>query len=64
MSRPFVVGSGALGGFVGAAGYDLAGNYGTVVWVFAAISLAGALAATTAAPPRDRGTTALSAPRA
>lgn len=59
LSRPFVVGSGALGGFVGAVGYDLAGDYTTVVLVFAAVSLAGAIAATTAAPPRE-----LSAPRA
>ena len=64
LSRPFVVGSGALGGFVGAAGYDLAGNYSTVVLVFAAVSLAGALAATTAAPPRDPVLDSRSAPRA
>jgi MFS family permease len=54
LSRPFVVGSGALGGFVGAVGYDLAGNYTTVVLIFAAISLTGMVASITAGPPRDR----------
>jgi MFS family permease len=59
LSRPFVVGSGALGGFVGAVGYDLAGDYSTVVLLFAAVSLTGAIAATTAAPPRDQVTAAV-----
>ena len=54
LSRPFVVGSGALGGFVGAVGYDLSGSYSTVVLLFAAVSLTGMLAAATAGPPRDR----------
>ena len=54
LSRPFVVGSGALGGFVGAVGYDLAGNYTVVVLVFAAVSLAGAAASLTAKRPQDR----------
>jgi MFS family permease len=54
LSRPFVVGSGALGGFVGAVGYDLAGNYSTVVLLFAVVSLTGAVASITARRPRER----------
>jgi MFS family permease len=53
MSRPFVVGSGALGGFAGAVGYDLSGDYRTVVMLFAAVSLTGMLAAITARRPRE-----------
>jgi MFS transporter, OFA family, oxalate/formate antiporter len=53
MSRPFVVGSGALGGFAGAVGYDLAGDYRTVVLLFAAVSLCGMLAAITARRPLE-----------
>jgi MFS family permease len=55
MSRPFVVGSGALGGFAGAVGYDLSGDYRTVVLLFAAVSLTGMLAAVTARRPREVG---------
>jgi len=54
LSRPFVVGSGALGGFAGAVGYDLAGDYAAAMLLFAAVSLTGAVAAIAAAPPRDR----------
>jgi MFS family permease len=53
MSRPFVVGSGALGGFAGAVGYDLSGDFRTVVLLFAAVSLTGMLAAITARRPRE-----------
>jgi hypothetical protein len=58
MSRPFVVGSGALGGFAGAVGYDLAGNYTTVVLLFAVVSLTGMVASITAVRPRDPALTA------
>jgi MFS transporter, OFA family, oxalate/formate antiporter len=55
MSRPFVVGSGALGGFAGAVGYDLAGDYQVVVLLFAAVSLTGMFAAISARRPREVG---------
>jgi MFS family permease len=58
LSRPFVVGSGALGGFAGAVGYDLSGNYTTTMLTFAAISLTGLVASVAAVPPRDRATAA------
>jgi MFS family permease len=58
LSRPFVVGSGALGGFAGAIGYDLNGSYSTVVLLFAAVSLTGMVAAVAATPPRDRASAA------
>jgi MFS family permease len=55
MSRPFVVGSGALGGFAGGVGYDLAGDYTVVMLTFAAVSLTGTLASVLAARPREAG---------
>ena len=52
LSRPFVVGSGALGSFGGGVGYDLAGSYAPAVAAFSLIALAGAGAALAARPPR------------
>ncbi len=51
LSRPFVVGAGALGSFGGGVGYDLAGSYAPAVALFAIIALAGAGAALLAHPP-------------
>ena len=53
-SRPFVVGSGALGSFAGALAYDMTGAYTTAMLVFAALALFGVGASFVAAPPRDR----------
>lgn len=54
LSRPFVVGAGALGSFAGGVGYDLTGSYLLVLVVFAGLSLLGAGASLAAAPPPGR----------
>lgn len=51
VSRPFVVGAGALGSIGGGVGYDVAGTYGPAVVTFAVVALAGAVAALAAHPP-------------
>jgi hypothetical protein len=53
LSRPMVVGSGAVGSFAGAVGYDLTGSYTGVVLMLAAISLVGVVASALAVPPRQ-----------
>jgi predicted MFS family arabinose efflux permease len=53
LSRPFVIGSGALGSFAGGVGYDLTGSYTVVVVALAAISLLGVAASVLATPPRE-----------
>ena len=52
LSRPFVVGSGAVGSFGVGVGRDLTGNYEFAVVALALIALAGAIAAIVARPPR------------
>jgi MFS transporter, OFA family, oxalate/formate antiporter len=54
LSRPFVVGSGALGALAGGIGYDLAGDYTAIMLTLAAISLTGLVAAVVVSPPRSR----------
>jgi predicted MFS family arabinose efflux permease len=54
VSRPFVVGAGALGTFLGGLGYDLAGSYTPVVLVFGVLALAGVGVSFLAVPPRER----------
>jgi predicted MFS family arabinose efflux permease len=56
LSRPFVVGSGAVGSFAGGVGYDLTGNYTVVVVALAIVSLTGVAASVLAVPPRDPAT--------
>ena len=51
LSRPFVVGGGALGPLVGGVGYDLTGGYGAAALILAAAAALGAVVALTAAPP-------------
>ena len=53
LSRPLVVGSGAVGSFAGGLGYDLTGSYTGVVLVLATISLLGVVASVAAVPPRQ-----------
>lgn len=53
LSRPLVIGSGALGGLTGGLGYDLTGNYTGAMLVLAAVSLVGAVMALVAVPARD-----------
>jgi predicted MFS family arabinose efflux permease len=53
LSRPFVVGSGALGSFAGGVGYDLTGSYTGVVLVLATVSLLGVVASVVAVPPHE-----------
>ena len=53
LSRPFVVGSGAVGSFAGGVGYDLTGSYTVVVLVLAVMSLLGVVASLAAVPPRE-----------
>ncbi len=53
LSRPLVIGSGALGGMVGGLGYDLTGNYTVAMLALAAVALAGAVLALLAVPSRD-----------
>lgn len=53
LSRPLVIGSGALGGLTGGLGYDLTGSYVAAMLVLAAVSLGGAVAALVAVPPRE-----------
>jgi len=55
-SRPFVVGSGAFGTFVGGLAYDLTGAYTSAMILFAALALFGVGASFAATPPRDRAT--------
>jgi hypothetical protein len=52
LSRPLVVGSGAVGVFAGGLGYDLTGSYTTVVLILAGLALLGVPASTFAMPPR------------
>ena len=52
LSRPVVVGAGALGSFVGGVGYDLTGSYQAVVLGFVACALLSAAASLAAVPPR------------
>jgi MFS family permease len=52
LSRPFVVGGGALGPLVGGVGYDLTGGYGAVVIVLATAAALGGGVALMAHPPR------------
>jgi predicted MFS family arabinose efflux permease len=54
LSRPFVVGSSALGSFLGGLGYDLTGGYTAVVLLFAVLALCGCGVSLAASPPRDR----------
>jgi sugar phosphate permease len=54
LSRPFVIGSGALGALAGGVGFDLAGDYTTIMLALAAISLTGLVAAVVVVPPRVR----------
>lgn len=56
LSRPMVVGSGAIGSFAGGLGYDLTGSYTGVVLLLAMISLLGVVASVAAVPPRQPGT--------
>jgi hypothetical protein len=53
LSRPLVVGSGAVGSFAGGLGYDLTGSYTGVVLILAAVSLLGVVASVVAVPPRE-----------
>lgn len=53
LSRPLVIGSGALGGLAGGLGYDLTGGYTTAMLVLAGVSFCGAVAALVVVPPRD-----------
>jgi hypothetical protein len=55
LSRPVVVGAGALGSFGGGLGYDLAGSYTPIMLLFALIALGGAAASLLARPPRPIG---------
>jgi MFS family permease len=57
LSRPFVIGSGALGALAGGIGFDLAGDYTTIMLTLAAVSLTGLVAAVVVAPPRVRAST-------
>jgi MFS family permease len=52
LSRPFVVGGGALGPLVGGVGYDLTGGYGPVMLLLAGMAALGTLVALGARPPR------------
>jgi hypothetical protein len=54
LSRPFVVGSGALGTFAGGLAFDLTGGYGLAALAFAVVALLGAGASLAAAPPATR----------
>ena len=56
LSRPVVVGAGALGSFGGGLGYDLTGSYTGAVLTLALIAIAGAGAALAARPPIATGT--------
>lgn len=51
LSRPVVVGAGALGSFGGGVGYDLAGGYGPAVVALSLVALTAAGAALLARPP-------------
>jgi MFS family permease len=53
LSRPLVVGSGAVGSFAGGVGYDLTGSYTGVVLALATVSLLGVVASVVAMPPRE-----------
>ncbi|MGE3272536.1 MAG: MFS transporter [Chloroflexota bacterium] len=53
LSRPLVIGSGALGGLVGGLGYDLSGNYAVTMLVLAAVSVCGTVVSLAALPSRD-----------
>ncbi|MDP8923685.1 MAG: MFS transporter [Chloroflexota bacterium] len=55
LSRPVVVGSGALGAYAGGLGYDLTGGYEVVMLLFVLCALGSGLAALAAAPPRAIG---------
>ena len=54
LSRPFVVGSGALGTFAGGLGYDLTGGYTVVALIFSALALCGVGVSLLARPPSGR----------
>jgi predicted MFS family arabinose efflux permease len=62
LSRPLVVGSGAVGSFAGGVGYDLTGSYTVVVLSLAAVSLLGVVASVAAVPPRESVSAPGSAP--
>jgi MFS family permease len=53
LSRPLVIGSGALGGLAGGLGYDLTGDYTTAMLLFASVALVASVAALLAVPARD-----------
>ena len=52
LSRPFLIGFGAAGSFLGGLGYDLTGSYTGVVMLLAVVSLLGVVASAFAVPPR------------
>jgi predicted MFS family arabinose efflux permease len=54
ISRPFIVGAGALGSFSGGLGYDLTGSYATIAVVFGVLALFGVGASFLARPPARR----------
>jgi MFS family permease len=58
ISRPFIVGAGALGAFLGGLGYDLTGSYTAITLVFGVLALFGVGASFLARPPTEQVTAA------